>query len=72
MVSPLVLAVLTAVVAEAISADAVTGDTSVDIDGDDGVFFPFFFLFVVVCGAIFRGAPRFRFFNHPGKTGRTG
>ena len=65
VVSPLVLAVLTVVVAEATDADAVTGETIAATDGDAMVFFPFFFLFVVVCGAIFRGAPRFRFFRHP-------
>ena len=65
MVSPLVLAVLTAVVAEAISADAVTGETISATDRDTVVFFPFFFFFVVVHGAFFRYAPRFRFFKHP-------
>ena len=65
MVSPLVLTVFTVVVAEATAVDAVTGETIAATDGDDVVFFPFFFLFVVVCGAIFRGAPRFRFFDHP-------
>ena len=64
MASPLVLAVLTAVVEEATSADAVTGETIAATDGDDVVFFPFFFLFVVVRGAIFRGAPPFWFFNY--------
>ena len=65
MPPPLVLAVLTAVVAEATAADVVTGETIAATDGDDVVFSPFFFLFVVVHRAIFRGAPRFRFFNHP-------
>ena len=64
MASPLVLEVLAAVVAEATVADAVTGETIVTIDGDDVVFFPLFFLFVVVRGENFRGAPCFLFFNH--------
>ena len=64
MTSPLVLAVLTVVVTEATAADAVTGETITATDGDDVVFFSLFFLFVVVRGEIFRGAPRFRFFNH--------
>ena len=63
--SPLVIAVLAAVVAEATAADAETRETIADTDGDAVVFFPLFFLFVVVCGAIFRGVPCFRFFNHP-------
>ena len=63
--SPLVLAVLTAVVAEETAADAVTGETIAATDGDAVVFFYLFFLFVVVRGAIFRGAPRFQFFKHP-------
>ena len=63
--SPLVLAVLTAVVAEATAADAVTGETIAATEENSLVLFPFFFLFVVVCGAMLRGAPRFRFFNHP-------
>ena len=58
------LAVFTAVVAEATAADAVTGETISATDRDNVVFFPFFFLFVVVCGAIIRGAPRFWFFKH--------
>ena len=61
----LVLAVLTAVVAEETATDAVTGETITSTDGCAVVFFTFFFLFVVVCGAIFIGAPRFRFFSHP-------
>ena len=65
MASPLVLAVLIAVVAEGTAADAVTGDAIAATDGDAVVFFPLFFLLVMVCGAIFRGAPRFRLFNHP-------
>ena len=65
MASPLVLSVLAVMVAEATAVDAVTGEIIAATDGDAGVFLPFFFLFVVVCGAIFRGAPRFRFFNHP-------
>ena len=65
MLSPLVLALLTAVVAEATDADAVTGQTITATDGDAVVFFPFFPLSVVVRGAILRGAPRFRFFKHP-------
>ena len=64
MDSPLVLAVLTAVVADATVADAMTGETIAATDRDAVVFFPLFFLFLVVRGAIFRGAPRFRFFNH--------
>ena len=63
--SRLVLSVLTVVVADATAADAVTAETIAATHGDDGVFFPFIFLFVMVCGAIFGGAPRFRFFNHP-------
>ena len=55
--SPLLLAVLTAVVAEATATDAVTGETIAATDGDAVVFFPLFFLSVVVHGAIFRGAP---------------
>ena len=46
------LAVLTAVVSEATAADAVNGETIAATDGCDLVFFPFFFLFVVVCGEI--------------------
>ena len=46
--SPLVLSVLTVVLAEATAADAVTGDTIAATDRDAGVFFPFLFLFVVV------------------------
>ena len=65
MASPLVLAVLTAVVTEATAADAVTGENIAATDGDAVVFFSLFFLFVVVRGEIFRGAPRFQFFNHP-------
>ena len=65
MASPLVLAVLTAVVADATVADAMTGETIAATDGGAVVFFPFFFLIVVVCGEIFGGAPRFQFFNHP-------
>ena len=65
MASPLVLALLTAVVAEATAADAVTGETIAATDVDAVVFFPFFFFLVIVRGAILRGAPRFRFFNHP-------
>ena len=64
MASPLVLAVLTAVVEEATDVDAVTGDTIAATDGDAVVFFPFFFLFTAICRVIFRGKPRFRFFNH--------
>ena len=64
MASPSVLEILTAVVAEATAADAVTGDTISATDGDDVVFFPFFLMFMVVSGEIFRGVPRFRFFNH--------
>ena len=45
--------------------DEVNGETIVATDGDAVFFFPFFLLFVVVRGEIFRGAPRFRFFNHP-------
>ena len=63
--SPLVLAVLTAGVAEATAVDAVTGETIAATDGDAVVFFPLIFLFVVVRREIFRGAPCFRFFNHP-------
>ena len=63
--SPLVLAVLTAMVADATAADAVTWDTIAATEGYDVVFFPFLFLFVVVRGENFRGAPCFRFFNHP-------
>ena len=63
--SPLVLAELTAVATEATDADAVTGETITATDRDAVVFFPFFFLFVVVCVEIFRGAPRFQFSNHP-------
>ena len=48
---------MTAVVAEATATDAVTGETIAATDGDAVVFFPFFFLSVVVHGAIFRGAP---------------
>ena len=65
MESPLVLVVLTAVVEEVTAADAVTGKTIAATDRDAVVFFTFFFLFVVVHRAIFRGAPRFQFFNHP-------
>ena len=65
MASPLVLAVFTAMVADATAADAVTGDTIAATDGCDVVLFPFLFLFVVVRREIFRVAPRFRFFNHP-------
>ena len=65
MASPLVLAVLTVVVVEATSTDAVNGDTIAATDRDAVVFLLFFFLFVVVRGAIFRGATCFRFFNHP-------
>ena len=65
MAFPLVLAVLTAVVTEVTAANAVTGETIEATDRDAVVFFPFCFLFVVVRGAIFRGAPRFWFFNHP-------
>ena len=65
MASPLVLAVLTEVVEEATAADAVTEETITTTYGDDVVFFPFFLFFVVVRGEIFRGAPRFWFFNHP-------
>ena len=65
MASPLVLAVLTAVASEVTAADAVTGETISATDRDAVVFFPFFFLFVVVRRVIFRGAPRFRFFNYP-------
>ena len=64
MAFPLVCVVLTAVVAEATAADSVTEETIAATYGDDVVFFSFFFLFVVVRGEIFRGAPRFRFFNH--------
>ena len=64
MASPIVLAVLIAVVAEATSADAVTVETIAATDGYAMVFFPFLFLFVVVRGEIFRGAPHFWFFNH--------
>ena len=63
--SPLVFSVLTAMAEEATAADAVTGETIAATDGDDVVFFLFFFLFVVVHGAIFRGVPCFRFSNHP-------
>ena len=49
MASPLVLELLTAVVAEANAADAVTGETITATDGDAVVFFPFSFLFVMVC-----------------------
>ena len=63
--SPLVLAVFAALVAEVTAVDAVTGETIAATDGDSEVFFPFFFLIVMVSGAIFRGAPRFRFFKHP-------
>ena len=62
---PLVLLVLKEVAAEATAAAEVTGETIAATDGDAVVFFPLFFLFVVVRGAIFRGAPRFRFFDHP-------
>ena len=65
MASPLVITVLTAVVADVTAADAVTGETIVATDGDTVVFLPFFFLFMVVRGEISRGAPRFRFSNHP-------
>ena len=65
MASTLVLAVLTAVVTESTAADAVTGETISATDGDSVVFYPFFFFFGVVHGAIFRDAPRFRFINHP-------
>ena len=65
MASPLVLAVLTAGVAEATAVDAVTGETIAATEENSVVLFPFFFLFVVVRGAIFRGAPCFRFLNHP-------
>ena len=62
--SPLVLAELTAVVTEATDADAVTGETITATDRDAVVFFPFFFLFMVVHGEIFRVEPCLRFFNH--------
>ena len=65
MPSSLVLEVLTVVVAEATAADALTRGTIAATDGDAVAFFPYFFLFVVVRGEIFRGAPHFRFFNHP-------
>ena len=42
MASPLVLALLTAVVAEVTAADAVTGESIAATEGDAGVFFPFF------------------------------
>ena len=48
--SPLVLAVLAAVVTEVTVADAATGETITATDRDAVVFFPFFFLFVVVRG----------------------
>ena len=48
--SPLVLAVLKAVVEEATVADAVNGYTIAATDRDAVVFFPLFFLFVVVRG----------------------
>ena len=65
MAFPLVCVVLTAVVAEATAADSVTEETIAATDGDDVVFFPFFLLFVVLRREIFRGAPRFLFFDHP-------
>ena len=43
---------------------AVTGETIAATGGYAVVLFPLFFLFVVVRGAIFRGAPRFWFFSH--------
>ena len=46
--SRLVLSVLTVVLAEATFADAVTRETIASTNGDAGVFFPFFFLFVMV------------------------
>ena len=52
-------------VAEETATDAVTGETIAATDEDDGVLSPIFFLFVMVCAALFGGAPRFRFFNHP-------
>ena len=64
MASPLLLALLTAVVAEANAADAVNGEIIESTDGDAVVLFPLFFLFVVVRRVISRSSPRFRFFNH--------
>ena len=64
MASPLLLAVLTVVVAKTTAADAVTGETIAVTDGYAVVFFPLFLLFVVVLRSIFRGSPCFRFFNH--------
>ena len=65
MASPVVLALLPEVMTEETDADAVTGETIAATDGNAVLFFPLFFLFVVVSGEIFRGAPHFRFFNHP-------
>ena len=50
---PLVLLVLKEVASEATAAAEVTGETIAATDGDAVVFFPLFFLFVVVRGAIF-------------------
>ena len=45
---PLVLAILAVAAVEETAADAVTMETTAATDGDAVVFFPFFFLFVVV------------------------